>query len=454
MRNKFSLSFLLLVVATGASAQAVEAPAVQGVVTRFASMSDFDVVGKRIVVDAKTEVMLRETRGVQSSAPSSGLTELRLGQQVDVFGSTDKKVHAIRATRVVTDKLMPKAVSGMAVIEEMLPTAGAGPDTLAFLKADGYRIRIGNSTPMKFGFPMTKPGEIAVNVVVKYDGDLGLGGVVLARNAEFYLNAVTDAEMTKWKEWDYDPHQIAADSHQPLRSKLLRGVDPMAFPLHNDAAMQARVTAIGEKLIPEYQKSLPADERSRMKFRFYVVEAHYVLWPLPGGMILVSADLVERTQNDSQLAALLAEAVAHLIERQPFGLPLTDGQVAKSLSLDAAIDLIPFASVAYSPFAIYEMVSTAQRKWLFEQQRERVALSLMHDAAFDLMEAPKMEWLLDSKKPKDIAKVPAPRSAVYMYELLGSRWLVPPESGEKTDAKSNAAPVSGLAQTGMSSSQM
>lgn len=431
MPNKFWLSFLLLAATNGASGQTVKVPTVQGVVTRFVSMSDFDVVGKRVVTDAKTEVTLVEVRGSQTLTRMEARPELRLGQRIDVFGTRDKKAHAIRATKVMAHIPTPHSVSGTAVIEAMLPLAEAGPDTLAFLKADGYRIRIGKGTNMKFGLPLTKADEIVVNAVVRYDGEQGLDGVVQARNAEFYLNSVTDAEMTKRKEWDYDPQQIAPDSHQPLRSKLLRGVDPMAFPLHSDAAMQARVTAVGQKLIPQYQKSLSADERTRMNFRFYVVEGHSVLWPLPGGMILVSADLVERTQNDSQLAALLAEGVAHLIERQPFGLPLTNGQVAKSLSFDAAVDLVPFAALAYSPFAIHGMISAAERSWLLEQQRERVALSLMRDAGFDLLEAPKMEWILHSKKPKDIANVPAPRSAVYMYELLGGTWLLPQESGAK-----------------------
>jgi hypothetical protein len=182
---------------------------------------------------------------------------------------------------------------------------------------------------------------------------------------------------------------------------------------------------VGGKVIPAYQKTLPETDRTRINFRFYVVDAPNlrVPWPLPSGIILVPVESMERMQNDSQLAALLADRVACLIEQQPVPLPATNGQIAWNIGLDTGIALVPFAALAYEPYAIHGLVSAIEQAHLNERQRERVGLSLMHDAGFDLLEAPKAEWIMRQKKPRDLADTTPPESALYMYGLLGSTWI-------------------------------
>ena len=56
------------------------------------------------------------------------------------------------------------------------------------------------------------------------------------------------------------------------------------------------------------------------------------------------------------------------------------------------------------------------------QQRIRVALVLVHDAGYDLTEAPKAWWLLAAKTPKQLSEVPIPDESIYAYAILGSTW--------------------------------
>jgi hypothetical protein len=56
------------------------------------------------------------------------------------------------------------------------------------------------------------------------------------------------------------------------------------------------------------------------------------------------------------------------------------------------------------------------------EQDERVGLWLMHDAGYDVKEAPRAWWLLADRKSKGLGKTPLPERAEYLYEILGESW--------------------------------
>ncbi len=128
------------------------------------------------------------------------------------------------------------------------------------MRADGYRIRIGAHTQMKFVKPLSSAVDIGTNVVMKYDGDLQLDGLVLADSATFYQNVVSEAAIEKRELWEYDPQTIDADTERSGASKFFRGRNASYFPPYDDAAMLARLRLIGGKLVPAYQKGLVDSE--------------------------------------------------------------------------------------------------------------------------------------------------------------------------------------------------
>jgi hypothetical protein len=83
--------------------------------------------------------------------------------------------------------------------------------------------------------------------------------------------------------------------------------------------MQPRVDRIGNSLIPDFQRSLPDTDPRKIHFRFQLVDGKK--WKdalsLASGVILVPRQIVERLPEDPQLAAVLADNIAEVIEKQP-----------------------------------------------------------------------------------------------------------------------------------------
>jgi len=268
---------------------------------------------------------------------------------------------------------------------------------------------------------------------MKYKGVLQPDGVVLADNATFYQNVVSDSVIEKREAWEYDPQTIQTDSKQPGASKFFRGKDASYFPPYDDAAMLARLRLIGEKLVPAYQKGLAASDPTRINFRFYLIDAPK--WrdpvPLPSGIVLVPYEGVKRMKNDSQIAALLADKVAWLMEQQPITLPLTNGQIAEQLGIGAA-QAIPFAGLGVTGAEVGMGISALKRMHRNQEQRARVSLALMQDAGFDVTEAPRAWWILSLKDGKDMSKSNPPDNAVYMYGLVADRLAAADVVGENS----------------------
>jgi hypothetical protein len=407
-------------------------PTIFGYVTNVALPTSFDVNGKHILIDGKTSINMEQPQLVHGNPTYSSLpvasTRLYLGEPVDVFGEY-KGRNSIAATRVFLHARAPRPVSGTAIIDA-IPAAspGSSASTDRFVRADGYSILIPSTTELAFQQPLSSPSDIQVNVWIKYSGTQRPDGVVVANKASFSKN-VTSRGLDKARErFEYDPGAVDPDSHQGLVDKAFRGLDPRKFPPHKDAAMQSRVDATGAKLVPRYQSEFPYTEETRIDFRFYLLDAPK--WrdavPLPNGIILVPYQLVERMQNDSQLATLLADKVACLLEKQPVALPASNGDLAKGAAVDTAVAVVPFASLAATAAAIPVSISANNQFHRNQEQRERVSVGLLHDAGYDITQAPLAWWLLAPRKPKDIADTPIPERVAYLYEFLGETWPAQP----------------------------
>jgi hypothetical protein len=136
---------------------------------------------------------------------------------------------------------------------------------------------------------------------------------------------------------------------------------------------------------------------------------------LPKGVILIPHQVAERMQNDSELAAVLADGIAFTTENEAF-------------RMRAVVPIVATASFAYfDPLIAWGITDTAKTEveQIRDDQSGRVALCLMHDAGYDIDQAPLAWWLLASKKPKPISTIPLPRRAAYLYRILGETWNNP-----------------------------
>jgi hypothetical protein len=184
---------------------------------------------------------------------------------------------------------------------------------------------------------------------------------------------------------------------------------------------------VSRPIRPAFQRALPAGDPTRINFRFQLIDEKHLrdAWNLPSGVILVPYQVVERMQNDSQLATVLADNIAEAYEKDhlrliPARRIATTEEVASTATGLFVIGFLP--SIA---------VDVAAGKHLSHQidlqftQSGRVSLFLLRDAGFDITQAPLAWWLLAGKENQSIAKIPLPPRAANLYLALGTTWRDP-----------------------------
>ena len=420
MHHKGLLSFFLLSFVFVSVARAEGDPALSGFVTNVISATEFDVDGVHVRPNAKTQLQFGQGSSVAPLASPSPY----LGQEAKVWGHLDNKSLTIEATRIVLYGPELKVVSGSAIIDQVSQASA----TVHRLRADGRFLEISttvldNPTPLNPGAP--KPAgteDLRTNVWIEYHGLRRADGVVTVDQATFADNKVVKSEGKLIKKNEYDPAAVPDDAHQSGASKFFMGVDAKQIPPYEDEFLQARIDRVGESLIPAYQRALADDDPTRIHFRFQLVDQPK--WrdaiTLPSGIILVPHQIVRRLPDDSELAAVLADNIGTALEKQTYrqqgtGRKLTAANIAGT----AAGVVVPGAGLA-AALATYGVGKSMLTR--AEQQSGRVALSLMHDAGYNLAKAPEAWWILATKDGDDPHRKPPPPRAANQYYELGTTW--------------------------------
>jgi hypothetical protein len=387
-----------------------------GFVTRTTSLADFDVNGFHVIVSGKTKLWLDGANHEKNTTH----VDPYLGQSVSIYGDLKRKKHAVIAEDVIFHAVDKTPLSGFAIVERVLSpaTPGSGPIRL-LVRADGYVILINSATKTSFQPPLVSVADVKTNIWIKYHGKPQSDGIFLTETADFFLNAVTDEEAKLLEKNDYDPQAVDPDAKQNIAKWLILGIDPKKIPPYQDAAMQARIDRIGSSLIPAYQRSLPTSDLSRIRFRFQLIDA--TNWKdafaSPSGIILVPFQIVTYLQNDSQLATVLADNIACVLEKQTYraqpGLKkMTIAEIASGLG---GLSTFGAATIATTS------VATADKRNA-EDQSGRVSLGLLHDAGYDINQAPIAWWLLATDTAEKLPSTPLPPRAANLYKSLGSTW--------------------------------
>ena len=392
-------------------------PAVSGYVTSMTA-GGFEVNGRPIVLDARTK-LVRVAAGSQTTMPS--LAGMYVGERIDVYGKLEKKTGTIQATRVEVREVAPGTVSGTGVID-LVPATQTTAAGERVVRADGYLLRVTPATTMQWTAPLAGVQDLTTNVWVDYHGLQQADGTVVVDTLTARANTILHTEDKLREKREFDPAQVDEGDKQGFWSKHLKGVDPRRFPAHNDPAMQARVERIGRSLVPAYQKALPEDDPTKIEFRFQVIEPQS--WrdalSLASGIILIPAPVVERMENDAELATVLADNIAEILEKQDVrAIPARQAVTAGAVAGDVAGIFVPGLGLATGLAGgrvEKHMLTVAER------QSGRVSLWLLHDAGYDVTQAPRAWWLLETKKSKRLEETSPPVRAVNLYQDLGTTW--------------------------------
>jgi hypothetical protein len=423
----------LSVLLAAPSCLAQDAPlAVEGYITHLTSPDIFDVNGVHVVL---TPATLRVQHSKRADFPLP-----YLGEPAEVYGKVDRKTRTINPVSITLHPPNSEGldVSGSALLDAILDSSPLDPAAGRLVRADGYPILITPRTVNVPRPPLTEVPALRTNVWITFHGRQREDGVVVATRITLTDLAIPDGETKLRAGADYDPASVDPDSKQGTVSKLFRGIDPKQIPPYINQPMQDRVNAIGAKLIPGFQRDLPETDKRKIQFKFQLIDQkkfHDAL-TLPNGVILVPYQVVERMQNDDQLATVLADNVATALERQSFrAQPARHKMLAADIAGDVGGLLIPGLGVATwaATGTVADKIHTMQL-----EQSGRVSLCLLHDAGYNIEQAPLAWWLLEPRRPKDIADTPVPRRSAYLYEVLGTTWRTPPATTGTASATSPA----------------
>jgi len=406
--------YWLLIAAAAACGQGQPpTPILSGFVTRVASGADFDVNATRILCGPDTQIASPNRDSYIPGCPEQPPV---LGQEVNVYGHRRTKQNAIVAERLEFKPVSRGEISGSAVVDAVLQADASGQGTIE-IRADGYRIAITPRTEVEFVAPLRTPADIMTNVWVDYDAKAGSHGVFEAHDAKFRQNLISRSQDGRRAKTEYDPATVPANAKQNGISATVSGPDPKQMAPWPDTAMQERVQTIGNKLVPAWEHNLADADPTRIRFRFEVTtgDGWRRVIALPSGVILVPHWIVERMQDDSQLAEVLADAIACVMEKQDFRMAGSNAAFGSGAGTEVA-------AFAVSPAlgGTLTGISAVLRK--DERQSGRVSVGLMHDAGYDISQAPMAWWLLESKKPKPVTRIAMPDRAAYLYQILGEVW--------------------------------
>jgi hypothetical protein len=444
--RNLTLIFCLLAVCS-AVFQGQDDPVLTGYVTRAASGSDFDVNGIRILCSGVNRGAIVTASGIRQSAAGCQGSAPYIGERLAVYsaqssiqfegGPNTERVDSINATRIEYQPMRHYEISSSAVID-VIPgqPLGSAPAADFLVRADGYRIRITGKTKIEWKPPLRSLADVKAGDWIKYKGKLDAAGVLVAASVEIGPNTISNGEDKLRKKGEYDPSAVTPGTKQNFLEagfkggcggSYIEGCDPKKFPPFDNAEMQARIEKIGDSLIPAYQRALPADDPARIDFRFQLIDTKLLrsTFTLSSGIILVPHQVVERLQNDSQLAAVLADGIARALEKQQYR---TEGKIRAADASTFAAAFVPYAGLG--AFTGFEVASDIEEKVM--EQRDRVSLVLLHDAGYDIDQAPIAWWLLDPGKPAPLAKIDIPDRAVYLYRILGESWHNPAASTAQT----------------------
>lgn len=401
MKSKTLALFLFCGAVLCAFAQDAIKPAADGYITAIPSKANFDVDGLHIQTTQSTEYIQRVvTKDSQSDTTDATLANhLQVGQQVQIFGKKDSS-GIVHAAQVILLNNPTNSVHGFGVIQAVYADSNG-----SVFEADGYRIETEPTAKISYGAHVQKSAGAAPGQWLAYSGKWDSHGHIEA----------TEIKISEFSLSSRDKRMRKAGKNATLP------------PSAEDSKLQVKVSAIGNKLVPKFQKNLPADDPQKINFQFIVADKDllYVPLALQDGKIIVPKSVVGLLQNDDQIAAVLANGIAQVLEWQfPHydGVQLSGKGMAQALAVGffAPMPVVLFAPIPYDAMIDWSAPLSDSGK-----EKARVALSLLQDAGYDITQAPVAWQRIGEQYPEKRKLNGMPQQSVYLIRMIAREYTFP-----------------------------
>ncbi len=244
--------------------------------------------------------------------------------------------------------------------------------------------------------------ELRPNTWVIYHAIDLKDGAVISTQLRFWPNQTSVAETRYLKKF---ATKISTDDVTKLPSSI-QILNGNAIQILPNRSIQNWVSRIGMGLVPQYQKDLPDSDTTKIHFHFYVVRSFRTPFArglvdingvlpqidetggftsynnpeiftrvikevitIPNGIVLIPDRMIASLHNEAQLAAVLSDAIASVLQKQAY------------------------FSRGHGGGAYFFLL------WLrFNQQALRLGIRQMYLAGYDIREAP-FAWAVAQGKP-------------------------------------------------------
>jgi hypothetical protein len=334
--------------------------------------------------------------------------EIRVGDEVEINGNFD----------VATRKLTVKTVKILSVDDRRFNSA-AFPDRPlelqrtadgwnGYICLDGVRIRVADSTRVTLRrnkrelkeiqkqhdeavsaetVSLTASDQIGSNTIANYAAVTQKDGSVVASKVEFE---------------NFEPSLDESERLQKLEPRIEKG-DPLIsqvdelrvgrgrYKLVPSQQAQEYIQKLGESLIPQRQRELPAGSPLKVDYRFYLVEdKEFNVLAFPSGAIVVNSGLLDGLENEAQIAFHVSRAITQVEELDTWRLSRyssSPGHIAlKAVAIGAEFGA-PLGLLNVPTLVV--MAKNDEFLDSLRDQADRLALEWMFAAGYDIREAPR-----------------------------------------------------------------
>jgi hypothetical protein len=348
--------------------QPAPVPDLDGYVSSINSPLSFQADGRNVELKTNARYDCSDPEGfpLENTTP-----RISLGDHLLIFGPYDRKTETFHPKELCTKPWRPEKVAGAAVLEQLSPDG-------KLLRVDGRVLRLETSSIIRVEAPLKSVADAKINDWVQYTASFSSDGGYTVHEVTISRNMVSplEQELRNSKFVTFTaPDTAGGHAGEVKFAHLAR-----SYALPPDAALSERLTRVGGHLIPAYQKSLAPNDPVRIDFRFYPIHGIKApdCIPTPNGSIFVPTQVTDRLVKDDDLAAVLANCVAALIEKQSLYLaPKMGAANATFWGGQAAGAFIPGVGLAtIAGTAAY----SAHEVGLMQQQADRVSLDLLEEA--------------------------------------------------------------------------
>lgn len=244
--------------------------------------------------------------------------------------------------------------------------------------------------------PLNSLDQVGPGVYMTYKGRENEEGSVIAESIVFVKNEKTKQEKEVWKDL-----RLKAKEAKNAKSFSTLKVGDTKYKVLPEKEVQEYVEKLGHSLIPKYQRELPEEDENKIPFAFNVVyEKGLNASAYPTGTVIIHHDVFNELENEAQLAFILSHEIAHATQEHSVRAMNKDKGKRTGLFIGRVFAIAMGYGLLARALTLTQAAMENGYARNQENQADRIGLSYMLAAGYDLREAPRA-WKVASQRNGD-----------------------------------------------------